>query len=197
MQYTRVIVSSAARSYPHGMAIADTLKRLMTERGVTGYALSEATKIPQPTIHRILTGESADPKTKTLEPIARYFGLTVSAMRDDKTPKNPPVQVGNEISTTPNIGLSGSVLNDPAVANLVKLFLQMGKSNRHRTLLECQLRVLDESPQSADPFEAIGLTNLLTREGSDDGSQGIAVSPAEAERRRNQDIGGVVKSRKK
>jgi SOS-response transcriptional repressor LexA len=64
------------------MAIKDTLRRLMDDRQITGYALSEYTKVPQPTIHRILTGESRDPKTQTLEPIAAFFGLTVSQLRD-------------------------------------------------------------------------------------------------------------------
>lgn len=65
-----------------GMAIKDTLKALMDARGVSGYALSERTKIPQPTIHRILTGESKDPKTDTLQPIAEFFGMSVSQLRD-------------------------------------------------------------------------------------------------------------------
>ena len=68
------------------MAIKDTLRSLMTARGVSGYALSESTKIPQPTIHRILTGESSDPKTATLEPIAKFFNLTVSQLREGAIP---------------------------------------------------------------------------------------------------------------
>lgn len=44
--------------------------------------LAAAAKVPQPTIHRILTGESLDPKTATLQPIASYFGVSVSDLRE-------------------------------------------------------------------------------------------------------------------
>lgn len=55
----------------------------MNARGVTGYALSESTKVPQPTIHRILVGQSADPKTATLKPLADYFGVTLEQLRTE------------------------------------------------------------------------------------------------------------------
>lgn len=64
------------------MAIKDTLDKLMTDSETSGYLLSEKTGVPQPTIHRILTGKSIDPKTDTLKPIAKYFGITVSQLRD-------------------------------------------------------------------------------------------------------------------
>lgn len=54
---------------------------LMGEK-ISPYALASATGVPQPTIFRILTGESDDPRTKTLQPLAAHFGLTVSDLRD-------------------------------------------------------------------------------------------------------------------
>jgi hypothetical protein len=36
----------------------------------------------QPTIHRITTGESRDPKSKTLAPLAEFFGVTVTDLRE-------------------------------------------------------------------------------------------------------------------
>lgn len=44
--------------------------------------LSEATGVPQPTIHRILAGESKDPRTETLKPLADFFGVTTAYLRD-------------------------------------------------------------------------------------------------------------------
>lgn len=58
----------------------ETLRRWMKERDLSEGALSRLSKVPQPTIHRILTGESKSPRRATLEPIARVFGKGVEAM---------------------------------------------------------------------------------------------------------------------
>jgi phage repressor protein C with HTH and peptisase S24 domain len=62
--------------------VAKNLEWLMADRKTNPYDLQRATGVPQPTIHRILTGESSDPRTKTLEPLADYFGVTVAELRD-------------------------------------------------------------------------------------------------------------------
>lgn len=62
--------------------VGRNLEWLITKAKTNPNALQEATKVPQPTIHRILTGESRDPKTKTLQPLADYFGVTVADLRD-------------------------------------------------------------------------------------------------------------------
>lgn len=61
--------------------VRKNLQWLMGEK-ISPYALAAATGVPQPTIFRILTGESDDPRTKTLQPLAAYFGLTVADLRD-------------------------------------------------------------------------------------------------------------------
>ena len=79
----------------------------MQSRQISGYALSEATLVPQPTIHRILSGESRDPRTDTLEPIAKFFGLTVSALRDGEhlQLRNPPDRLPPNISSPTQLKL--------------------------------------------------------------------------------------------
>ena len=62
--------------------IGRNLEWLMSARKTNPYDLQRATGVPQPTIHRILTGESSDPRTKTLEPLADYFGVSVAELRD-------------------------------------------------------------------------------------------------------------------
>lgn len=62
--------------------VAKNLEFLIDKRKTNPYALEKATGVKQPTIHRILTGESADPRTSTLQPLADYFGVTVSSLRD-------------------------------------------------------------------------------------------------------------------
>lgn len=62
--------------------VAKNLEWLISQRKTSPYELQRSTGVPQPTIHRILTGESSDPRTKTLEPLAEFFGVTVAEMRD-------------------------------------------------------------------------------------------------------------------
>lgn len=76
-----------------GINIKQNLTTLMTNHKVNSNSLALATKVPQPTIHRILSGESQDPRTATLEPIATYFGVTVSDLREKDV---------NEIGLTSN-----------------------------------------------------------------------------------------------
>lgn len=61
--------------------VAKNLEWLMADRKTNPYDLQRATGVPQPTIHRILTGESSDPRTKTLEPLADYFKVSVADLR--------------------------------------------------------------------------------------------------------------------
>jgi phage repressor protein C with HTH and peptisase S24 domain len=58
------------------------LEWLIAQRKTNPHELQRVTGVPQPTIHRILTGESTDPRTKTLQPLAEFFGLSVSNLRD-------------------------------------------------------------------------------------------------------------------
>jgi phage repressor protein C with HTH and peptisase S24 domain len=72
------------------MPIRENLQALMEKAEISAYALADKTGVPQPTISRILKGESNDPKTGTLEPLAAYFSVTVSELRDaDLTQRRP------------------------------------------------------------------------------------------------------------
>lgn len=64
------------------MSVKKNLSWLLAKNRMNSNSLFEATKVPQPTIHRILTGESQDPRTSSLMPIARYFGVTVADLRE-------------------------------------------------------------------------------------------------------------------
>ena len=62
--------------------IAKNLEWLMSQRKTNPYELQRNTGVPQPTIHRILTGESKDPRTNTLQPLADHFGVSVADLRE-------------------------------------------------------------------------------------------------------------------
>jgi SOS-response transcriptional repressor LexA len=66
------------------MSISKNLQQLMaTVDGMNATRLARETGVPQPTIWRILRGESADPDTSTLEPLAKRFGKAVAQLRGE------------------------------------------------------------------------------------------------------------------
>lgn len=73
---------------PHILGMSDpiplvqkNLEWLIAQKKTNPYELQRATGVPQPTIHRILSGESNDPRTKTLQPLADYFGVSLAELR--------------------------------------------------------------------------------------------------------------------
>lgn len=56
------------------------LRRLMDERGLSEGRLAELSGVPQPTIHRMLTGQSKDPRRSNVTKIAQVFGLTAAQL---------------------------------------------------------------------------------------------------------------------
>jgi transcriptional regulator with XRE-family HTH domain len=65
-----------AVTHNFGVRIAENLRKEMDRQGVTAYALGKRSGVPQPTIHRILTGESRNPKARTLDRLARTLGMS-------------------------------------------------------------------------------------------------------------------------
>lgn len=57
------------------------LQYLIDKHGTNPTALAALTGVPQPTIHRILTGESKDPRSSTLQPLADHFNVMVEFLR--------------------------------------------------------------------------------------------------------------------
>lgn len=64
------------------MFIKTNIEYLMAERGLNPYSLANAAPgVNQPTLFRILSGESKDPRTSTLQPIADFFWVSVEDLR--------------------------------------------------------------------------------------------------------------------
>ncbi len=76
------IALNYAQSYILVMSqLRRNLSYLIARHGTNPTVLARATGVPQPTIHRILKGESDDPRTATLEPLASHFNITVEFLR--------------------------------------------------------------------------------------------------------------------
>lgn len=88
--------------------VASNLAWLMERKGTNANALAVellrlGVKLPQPTIFRILTGESKDPRTASLQPLADYFGVTVAALRDHDFKKEGMPGAGETLKRSPKI----------------------------------------------------------------------------------------------
>ncbi len=66
-----------------GMSIALILTELMAREQLSDNDLAARTGVPQPTISRIKSGESRDPRDSTLRPLAEYFRISISQLRGD------------------------------------------------------------------------------------------------------------------
>lgn len=62
--------------------VSKNLAALLEIHDLNPTELADRTKVPQPTIHRILAGDSEDPRTSTLRPLADYFGIPLNALRE-------------------------------------------------------------------------------------------------------------------
>lgn len=68
----------------------------MARQDLTEYALGKRSGIPQPTIHRILSGESRNPKVRTLDRLARTLGMSLDDLvREEPRRHGLPVREEN------------------------------------------------------------------------------------------------------
>lgn len=97
------------------------LAYLIAKQGINPTALAKATGVQQPTIHRILKGESDDPRTATVQPLADYFGVSVEFMRTadaeafdhGKLPEPYEVEAAPNLRRFKNVPIVGTVEGGP------------------------------------------------------------------------------------
>ena len=71
------------------MNISDSLRSLMDELKMTEAKLARSTGIPQPTLHRILSGATRSPRGDALSKLANFFSVTISQLMGlDPLPTN-------------------------------------------------------------------------------------------------------------
>jgi SOS-response transcriptional repressor LexA len=67
----------------------EVLRQLMDEIHISEAELARQTKIPQPTLHRILSGATTSPRGASLTPLANFFSITINQLLgEDPLPKN-------------------------------------------------------------------------------------------------------------
>ncbi len=65
------------------------LSQLMQEVNINEAELARKTDIPQPTLHRILSGATKSPRGNSLAPLANFFSITINQLMGvDELPEN-------------------------------------------------------------------------------------------------------------
>lgn len=60
--------------------IGKILEKLLFDKKIRATELARETNVPQPTLHRILSGKSPNPHKSTVEPIADFFNISVEQL---------------------------------------------------------------------------------------------------------------------
>lgn len=73
---------------------SEVLKHLMFKKDLKSAELARLTGLPQPTVHRIVEGDSTRPHPSSLEALAKYFDLSIDQLKGtepipDLNPKEP------------------------------------------------------------------------------------------------------------
>jgi phage repressor protein C with HTH and peptisase S24 domain len=102
--------------------VAKNLEWLISQRKTNPYELQRATGVPQPTIHRILTGESSDPRTKTLQPLADFFQGSLADLRERDLAGDNPLE-GLRAGSVGRVEAAAS--NDPRFTLIAKVRLRL------------------------------------------------------------------------
>ncbi len=90
------------------------LARLMAKEGISQSGLSRATGVPQPTINRILSQVTQDPRRDSMAALADYFGVPIDSLYANGVPNKS----------------SGKKIN--SVEEIYKRILGLSKTERSR-----------------------------------------------------------------
>lgn len=70
--------------------LAHNLRRLLDAINITEAELARQTSIPQPTLHKILSGKTNDPRASTVKSLAEFFGISIDELMTGTNVKKKP-----------------------------------------------------------------------------------------------------------
>lgn len=97
--------------------IAEILAELMASRtefgehGISQYRLEEITGVTQSTIQRILSGESREPRTSTIQPLADFFSVSVAQLRGEMPISDKEIGEAQKASMGEMVALANRALD--------------------------------------------------------------------------------------
>lgn len=83
--------------------IGNRVAKRMHELGLSGGELARRSGVPQPTIHRILSGTSASPRHENVERIAKALGVTTDWLWKGEGSSQPPLGPTTNVEPGPKV----------------------------------------------------------------------------------------------
>ncbi|MDH0042367.1 LexA family protein [Pseudomonas juntendi] len=83
--------------------IGNRVAKRMHELGLSGGELARRSGVPQPTIHRILSGTSASPRQENVERIAKALGVTTEWLWKGEGGNQPPLGPTTNVELGPKV----------------------------------------------------------------------------------------------
>jgi transcriptional regulator with XRE-family HTH domain len=111
-------------------ALRKNLKQEMDSRGWNATVLSEKSGVPQPTIQRFLSGTHGDPRSRTIQKLAKGLGTTEAALRGFEE-TNIPVPLYENIE---KLNAENKKLIEQMVNTLVLAQPQLSQNNPNKPL---------------------------------------------------------------
>ena len=65
--------------------ISEVLNKLLFERKIRATELARKIDVPQPTLHRIVSGKSPNPHISTIKPIAEFFNISIEQLKGERS----------------------------------------------------------------------------------------------------------------
>lgn len=78
------LLTVKTQSTQHDFLLSN-LQKLMRKAGLNEAALARQTRIPQATLHKILSGKTEDPRASTLKILSDFFNLSIDALMFSNT----------------------------------------------------------------------------------------------------------------
>ena len=98
------------------------LRRYMSKENINSNQLAKKAGVKQPVIHRILSGETLDPKVGTISSLANYFQVTIDELIKEtvNTPSTIPITtlgnikalLDNKIESKDSFDIGNTQLNN-------------------------------------------------------------------------------------
>jgi len=97
-QYANVFDSNVPSLYIGQMdTLRENIRKKMIEKGLNPYTLSEKSEVPQPTIQRFLSGKHGDPRSSTIQKLAKGLDATEAELRGFDNVLDSRIKTINEL----------------------------------------------------------------------------------------------------
>ena len=107
------------------MGIKENLAKEMSKHGATQYSLAASSHVPQPTIQRILSGETLSPKLNTIKKLANGLKINLALLTDDHPNQQDPTFISEKkirdqiLDSTGNVTYIGRTAHEVPLISLV------------------------------------------------------------------------------